>query len=137
MTKLQHIKRTFEGWEREHTEKNIHRFKYVKENEKEGYLTLSGSADTLELDVGFPFRLVRIELVFDDATARDIDMYFIPRGYGTLAYPPRLYHESGATFTDLILQFAEGYEKESAIIRFIVDGTANKLMYPVVYVQEL
>ena len=137
MTKLQYLKRTMEGWEREHTGKNIHRFKYVKESDKQGYLTLSGGADTLDLDIGFPFRLVRIETMFDDATAKDIDIYFIPRGFPTLAYPPRVYHEASATFTDLILQFAEGYEKESAIVHFIVTGTANKLMYPVVYVQEL
>lgn len=131
----QHIKMTHEMWQLERVDNKRWKATYLKEH-RDGYLTLTGSANTIELDVPFPFRLVRVELTFDDATSRDIDIYFIPRGHKS-PYPPRVYHETGATFTDLVLQFAEGYEKESAVIRFTCTGTADKLMYPTVYVQEL
>lgn len=122
-------------WQLELVEHNRWKCTYLKEH-KDGYLTLSGNDDTIDLDVPFPFRLVRIETTFDDAVARDIDMYFIPRGYKS-PNPPRVYHEAGATFKDLLLEFSVGYEKESAIIRFVVNGTINKKMFPVVYIQEL
>lgn len=122
-------------WQIEHVDGKRWKCTYLKEH-SDGYLTLSGSDDTINLDVPFPFRLVRIEVTFDDATAKNLDIYFIPRGYKS-PNPPRVYSGSAETTKDYILEFSVGYEKESAIVRFKVNGTVSKKMFPVVYIQEM
>ena len=77
-------------------------------------------------------------MCFDDATARDIDLYLMPKGYPSLPYPPRIYSKTGATFKDTVLEFTEGYERAlSPVIKFVVTGTASKKFYPIVYIQKM
>lgn len=85
------------------------------------------------------WRLTRIEWSSDDATAKTIKVYHNIQGLPDLTYPPIIFGTTGNTETEFITIFEEN-EADFEMgddLEFEVDGTTNKKLWVVIYIQML
>lgn len=110
---------------------------YYKETSDRS-LSLSGSTDTLQLDVPFNFRLCKIIFISDDTTAKDLIAELVINRLPRMGYNPRLFGSLDDQRRSISVKYGEGYEFELLdAIKIKVTGTATKKFWAIIYTQKI
>lgn len=100
--------------------------------------TLTGSTDNIDLLIPFHCLVQKIELSFDDATSKTLDIYHRSAYSAIPTNPPEIFSLPANTWQTFIITLEENeneFEKE-ATLRIAVNGTANKKVKPVIYLRR-
>lgn len=98
--------------------------------------TLTGITDRLSIRIPGAFRLIRVELSFNDTTTKVLTLnHELPdRDHAGFTL---LFTDPTNTDQQVILKFGEGYEFEPCVLNLDITGTAGKTVYPTIYIQKL
>ena len=101
-----------------------------------GYFTITGT-DNIDVQIPFPFQLNKIVLLSDDATVKKITIYCLIEKLKGAPYQPRYFEKEVDTTTDKVITLEENENDfdQNDTIRITIVGTANKKIYPIIYLR--
>jgi len=99
---------------------------------------LTGNDDDLEITPEFPYRLNRVELVFDDDTVKDIQVFKLPYIFPNQDYPLQLREFLNNIDKNMTMYFDMNDKSDmNDKLRLRINGTVSKKVWVIFTIQKL